>query len=78
MSIVFETDVECKKFLSDSKFQPHSEQDEITTCKTLVGMKGSTIKDLTTSYAVCEKILRSNGVDNTTVQVICNLLNPPG
>jgi hypothetical protein len=77
MSIVFETEVECKKFLSDSKFQPHSPQDEITTCKTLVGMKGATIKDLTSSYSICEKILSNNGVDNTTVQVICNLLNPP-
>lgn len=75
--MVFQTENECHKFLSDAKFQPHSKQDEITTCKILVGMKGATIKDLTSSYSMCEKILSNNGVDNTSVQVICNLLNPP-
>jgi hypothetical protein len=77
MSIVFQTDDDCHNFLSDSKFQPHSKEDEITTCKTLVGMKGATIQDLTSSYSACDKILRNNGVSDTTIQVICNLLNPP-
>jgi hypothetical protein len=77
MSIVFETDEECHKFLSDDRFQPHSKPDEITTCKTLVGMKGATIEDLTRSYPQCEKILRSANIDDRNIQVICNLLNPP-
>jgi hypothetical protein len=77
MSIVFETEDDCHRFLSDSRFQPHSKEDEITTCKTLVGMKGATIEDLTGSYSLCDKILRNNGVSDPSIQVICNLLNPP-
>ena len=77
MSIVFDTEYDCHKFLSEGRFQPHSKEDEITTCETLVGMKGSTIEDLTSSYSACDKILRSNGVSDTTIQIICNLLNPP-
>jgi hypothetical protein len=76
MSIVFQTEGDCHKFLTDPKFQPHSKEDEIMTCKTLVGMKGA-IEDLTSSYPTCEKILRNSGVSDATIQVICNLLNPP-